>query len=121
MIPRRLRSEMETERFFWLLGQVGEEAQAAFNEVLARSTVDAARVVTIARAHDADPVLVLAMVGWLPTDAGWVRVTDPAAIGQRARLLNDAHRWAYVFFEDMARHARGHRWVPYPTLQIEHG
>lgn len=118
MIPRRLRSEMETERFFWLLGQVGEAAQVAFNEVLARNTVDAARVVTIARAHDADPVLVLAMLGWLPTDGGWVRVTDPEAIGHRARLLTDAHRWAYVFFEDMARHALGQRWMPYPNVQL---
>src|SRR5690606_18702968 len=114
-----LRAEMETERFFWLLGEVGEAARAAFNEVLECGTPDAARAVRIARAHDADPLLVLAMIGWLPTDDGWVRVTDPRAAGQRARLLNDAHRWAYVFFEDMAHQTLGHRWAPYPTLHLE--
>ena len=120
LTPQEYR-ELMKDRGIWLIDQLGPEAVAAVEELMELDPVNLMDMARAAERHRADPLLVAALHGWLPTkpDGGLplVHAEDHTTLGVDAYLVSPTHAHAWVLYEDLRKEARNDSWRPYPYIR----
>lgn len=118
-LTRRQHIESALDRLDWYQENADPACLAAFNDTMRSGEASFPDLMAAAERNGADPLIFLAMCGWLPstTSGGppFFHVNDWRAAGQTVYLFDGDHRTAYCFLMDLV-HDRLPNFSPWPTI-----
>lgn len=110
------------DRLDWYQENADPACLAAFNDITRSGEVSFPDLVAAAERNGADPLIFLAMCGWLPGTASggppFFHINDWRADGKEVFLFEGDHATAYCFLMDLV-HDRLPNFSPYPRIVTE--
>lgn len=118
-LTRKQHIEVAHQRLDWYLDNTDAACIATFNDVMRSGESSFPDLVAAAERNGADPLIFLAMCGWLPGTASggppFFHINDWRASGQEVFLFEGDHATAYCFLMDLV-HDRLPNFSPWPTI-----